>query len=137
MPCLRRAAWDFMEKEKPHFDLIVTNPCAVMGPMLQPSLNTSSEWILQYLDGSKEEISDSYVSVVDVRDVAKAHVRAFENENSQGRYMLSPFSEHWSTMVDILKELDIPDHSRSKLPTKVQKSGLFLVVLLLFAYRRV
>jgi len=31
-----RAAWFSMEHEKPSFDLMITNPDVIIGPMLQP-----------------------------------------------------------------------------------------------------
>ncbi len=44
-----KAAWDFV-KEK-GLDMVVINPSLVIGPVLQASKNTSSETILEFLDG--------------------------------------------------------------------------------------
>ncbi|KAL2629033.1 hypothetical protein R1flu_013719 [Riccia fluitans] len=44
-----KAAWDFV-KDK-HFDSVVINPAMVVGPFLQNSLNTSTEFILEMLNG--------------------------------------------------------------------------------------
>ena len=141
-----------MEEKKPHFDLVAVNPCLVIGPMVQPSvchlyrylklfsvvdgkfeqhnklcflpqLNTSSERLLQYLNGSKGKISDSYAPLVDVRDVAKGHITAAEKPQAHGRYLMNPYVEHWSKIVNILKGMDLPEVDKSKIPSQVEKSG--------------
>ena len=46
-----RAAWRFAEEHK--IDLVTINPAMVIGPLLQPTLNTSSEAVLKYVTGRK------------------------------------------------------------------------------------
>ena len=37
-----RAAWSFIERERPQFDLVAMNPFMIMGPSLGPGLNVSN-----------------------------------------------------------------------------------------------
>lgn len=64
------------------------NPTLVIGPMLQPRMNTSSQVILDFFNGKKHEVPKGHVSMVDVRDVALAHVRALERKEASGRYVV-------------------------------------------------
>ena len=66
------------------------NPCLIFGPMLQPSrVNTSSNAIAKLFaseDDKKERtIPNECKSIVDVRDVAEAHVRCVERERKKER----------------------------------------------------
>ncbi|KAF1959875.1 NAD(P)-binding protein [Byssothecium circinans] len=87
-----KAAWDFVEKEKPNFTLSTINPPLVFGPIIHAldsldNLNTSNQRILWAAQGKwKDEIAPTGVYVwVDVRDVAEAHVAAFEKPEAAGK----------------------------------------------------
>lgn len=88
-----RAAWDFIEKEKPNFDLATVNPPLVFGPVVHhlksaAAINTSNERIVALLQGKwKNEIPDTAGMVlwIDVRDVAAAHVKAAEKPDLGGK----------------------------------------------------
>ncbi|KAK4407417.1 Cinnamoyl-CoA reductase 1 [Sesamum angolense] len=97
-----QAAWKFA-KEK-GIDLIVINPSLVIGPILQPKLNTSSAVILSMLNGGETYLNRTY-GVVNVKDVANAHILAFENPSANGRYILAESVAHFSRIVEILREL--------------------------------
>lgn len=80
-----KAAWEFVEKEKPNFTLATINPPLVLGPIVHylnslSSLNTSNQRIRNIAFGSaKDEIPETGTFLwVDVRDLALAHVLAFE-----------------------------------------------------------
>ncbi|KAH9087714.1 hypothetical protein LEN26_019859 [Aphanomyces euteiches] len=60
----------------------------VLGPMLQPELNQSSLKVYDYVMGNTAEIPRAIKTVVDIRDVALAHIVAFENPQASGRYLL-------------------------------------------------
>ncbi|XP_020549363.1 tetraketide alpha-pyrone reductase 1-like isoform X1 [Sesamum indicum] len=78
-----KAAWRFAEENG--IDLVVMHPGLVLGPLLQPTLNWSSEAFLDMIKG--KEVFPVY-RFVDVRDVAYAHIMAFENPSASGRYCL-------------------------------------------------
>lgn len=96
------AAWKFV-KEK-GIDMVAINPSMVIGPLLQPTLNTSSAAILNLINGAK-----TYPNVVagwvDVKDVANAHISAFENPTANGRYCMVGRVAHFSEIVKILRQL--------------------------------
>lgn len=85
-----RAAWDFVQSERPSFDLVTVCPPLVLGPVVHhlaslDAINTSNERVVQLVQGKwKEGIPDTGAAIlwVDVRDVARAHVRALEAGDS-------------------------------------------------------
>jgi len=117
-----RAAWKFVEVNKPHFKLVVINPTLVIGPPLQPSLNTSSDFVVAYCNGSKKEIANSSMSFVDVRDVAIAHLLALEKEEAEGRYVCIGGVEHWREWTKHLRNA-LPEEKKHLVPTEVSKDA--------------
>jgi len=111
-----KAAWDYMATErKREYKLVVINPCLIVGPILQPVLNTSSEIIAGYLNGDKDTIPQSTMGLVDVRDVAEAHVKALENEEAEGRYLMIQRSAPWASTCEILRKET--EGKKYKIPT--------------------
>jgi dihydroflavonol-4-reductase len=110
-----RAAWAFMEREKPHFDLVVINPFLVIGPSLTPGLNTSNHIIVEALTGVFPAIMELTWGMVDVRDVALAHILALENPAAAGRYLCAAESITMRQLVETLKPLAKPG---DRLPTR-------------------
>ncbi|CAK4069828.1 unnamed protein product [Aphanomyces euteiches] len=98
-----RQAWEFVDSlPQPHFDLVTLCPTIVLGPMLQPELNQSSLKVYDYVMGNTAEIPRAIKTVVDIRDVALAHIVAFENPQASGRYLLvgaSPTEEQIAAAV--------------------------------------
>ncbi|KAG6412528.1 hypothetical protein SASPL_125207 [Salvia splendens] len=105
------AAWKFV-KEK-GIEMVAINPGMVIGPLLQPTLNESSANILNLINGA-ETYPNSTLAWVNVKDVAHAHILAFENPSASGRYCLVENVAHFSEIVKILREL----YPTYKLPEK-------------------
>lgn len=84
-----RAAWRFMEDEFTSFDLVALNPYMVIGPSLMPSLNPTNKIFVDLLNGTYPGIMNLSWGLVDVRDVAEAHILAMEQKNAKGRYILA------------------------------------------------
>ncbi|XP_035541105.1 cinnamoyl-CoA reductase 1-like isoform X2 [Juglans regia] len=112
------AAWKFAKENG--IDMVAMNPGWVIGPLLQPTLNTSVELVFKLVNGQ-----DRFPNVthrwVDVRDVATAHILAFENPSASGRYCLVGTVIHCSESVKILREL-FPDMN---LPEKCEDEKPF------------
>ncbi|GMN26268.1 hypothetical protein TIFTF001_001233 [Ficus carica] len=96
------AAWKFV-KEK-GIDMVTINPSMVIGPLLQPTLNTSAAAILNLINGAETFPNFSF-GWVNVKDVANAHVLAYEVPSASGRYCLVERVCHYSEVVRILRVL--------------------------------
>ncbi|XVF09705.1 hypothetical protein REPUB_Repub07fG0118300 [Reevesia pubescens] len=96
------AAWRFAKDNR--IDLVVINPGFVAGPLLQPALNTTSEIVLALTKGEHRFPMSTY-RFIDVRDVAYAHIQAFEIPSATGRYCLVERAVHFSEVLKTLSEL--------------------------------
>ncbi|KAL5711012.1 hypothetical protein ACHQM5_021512 [Ranunculus cassubicifolius] len=85
-------------------DLVIINPAATLGPLLQPTVNSSAQFILNLINGS-QTYKNITLGWVDVRDVGNAHILAFEAPSSEGRYIVMERVAHYSEIVKILHEL--------------------------------
>uniref|UniRef100_R7W8E2 Bifunctional dihydroflavonol 4-reductase/flavanone 4-reductase n=1 Tax=Aegilops tauschii TaxID=37682 RepID=R7W8E2_AEGTA len=54
-------------------ELIVVNPVLVLGPLLQPTVDASTEHVMKYLTGSAKTYVNAAQAYVHVKDVAEAH----------------------------------------------------------------
>ncbi|RMY67241.1 hypothetical protein D0863_07923 [Hortaea werneckii] len=87
-----RAAWEFLEKEKPNFSIATMCPPLVLGPIVHylnslDALNTSNQRVRDIMMGkAKEEIPPTGTFIwVDVRDLALCHVLAMEKEGAANK----------------------------------------------------
>ncbi|CAO2837307.1 unnamed protein product [Amaranthus hypochondriacus] len=96
------AAWKFV-KEK-GIDMVTINPAMVIGPLLQPTLNTSAAAIARLFNGAESYYNMTF-GWVNVKDVATAHILALEVPSASGRYCLVETVAHYSKIVKTLKEL--------------------------------
>lgn len=128
-----RAAWTFVERERPSFDLVAMNPFMIMGPSLGPGLNVSNKIVADLVNGVYPGILSMTWGIVDVRDVAHAHVRAAEVREAQGRYLLvqePPVSMR--TIVGWLREAGYGDGTR--LPSRALDNAFGNLLVKLNSY---
>ena len=101
-----QAVWDFAKKldESKRFELVVVNPAYVQGPLLSASSGEGSqEFCLRLLNNSLPALPDFSFAVVDVCDVAAAHIAAMENSSANGkRHILSNRSVHLKEFSEII-----------------------------------
>ncbi|KAM0997207.1 hypothetical protein TB1_006516 [Malus domestica] len=76
----------------------------VIGPLLQPILNTSVAAVLNVINGAGT-FRNASSGWINVNDVANAHIQAFERPTTSGRYCLVERVAHFSEVVRILCEL--------------------------------
>jgi nucleoside-diphosphate-sugar epimerase len=85
-----RAAWQ-AAKEQDRWSMVAVNPGLVLGPSFTPASDSGSLFLM-------DELMRGYFfygapnfsfTVVDVRDLATAHVNAAEKESAAGRYILA------------------------------------------------
>lgn len=114
-----RAAWDFMEHEKPGFELVVINPFIVIGPAHIDAINTSNRILVDMMTGQYPAIMALEWGFVDVRDVASAHVAAMAPGVPAGRYICASGNMNMAGIVDLMRRRG---HSQAKLP-KLKLTG--------------
>jgi NADPH-dependent methylglyoxal reductase len=115
-----KAAWDYVEQTKPHYLFNTVNPPYVFGPQafdadIKETLNTSSEVINLALKlKPDDEIPGQAGPFIDVRDVAKAHLVAFENkEAAHKRLVLASGRFVFQDVLDIIHK-DFPEKAKAK-----------------------
>ncbi|KAI4332122.1 hypothetical protein L6164_017057 [Bauhinia variegata] len=106
------AAWEFIKQN--NIDMVAVKPAMVIGrPLLQPTLNTTAGLVLNLIDAA-QTFPNSTFGWVNVKDVANAHILAFEIPSASGRYLLVERVAHSSEIVRILYELyptlQLPDN---------------------------
>ncbi|KAL2259230.1 hypothetical protein VTK26DRAFT_7166 [Humicola hyalothermophila] len=84
-----REAWKIAEAQS-RWDLVVLNPGGVLGPSLSPASDSGSLSLFgQLLKGNMIiGVPDLSLPLVDVRDVAIAHLKASEKAEAKGRYII-------------------------------------------------
>ncbi|XP_061359634.1 phenylacetaldehyde reductase-like isoform X2 [Gastrolobium bilobum] len=95
------AAWKFVNENS--IDMVTINPSMVAGPLLQPEVNESVEPILNLINGS--QFPNKCFGFVNVKDVANAHIQAYEIASAGGRYLLVERVVHYSELARILRNL--------------------------------
>ena len=99
------AAWEFMEMENPDFSLTVINPVLVMGPSLSKDVGTSNSLVKNMINGSVPGTPKIHIGIVDVRDVASAHILAMESSSADGERIIVSEKELWvHEVAAILRE---------------------------------
>jgi dihydroflavonol-4-reductase len=96
-----KAAWEVMSGS--NTDLVAINPSLVFGPLLDDRPGTSANLIRMMLNGRMPAVPDIAFGVVDVRDVAAAHVAALTHPEAPGRRFI--VSAGSLSLRDIAKEL--------------------------------
>lgn len=82
-------------------NLVSILPCTIIGPNFMT--HTPSTFLFQKIaDGKLPIIPPAEMSFVDVRDVAAAHILAYENKQAKGRYIVS---EGNYKLVDIIAKI--------------------------------
>jgi nucleoside-diphosphate-sugar epimerase len=85
-----RAAWNFVAEEGNSMELATLLPVAVMGSVLGSDVSGSNHLLKTMLDGGMPGFPHLYIPVVDVRDVARAHLLAMTEPAATGqRFLLS------------------------------------------------
>jgi len=118
-------AWKIAQQQK-RWDLVVINPIFILGPGIGPSTTSESFNLIRQMGSGvmKAGIPDIGVGVVDVRDVAEAHLRAAFLPNAQGRNIISG---HNTSLLGIARAL-LPKYQTYPLPRKTLPKWLVWLV---------
>jgi nucleoside-diphosphate-sugar epimerase len=101
-----REAWSIQEgaDAAERFELVTINPTVVIGPALSKAHATGSLLvILKLINGGMPAYPRMSISLVDVRDVADAHVNALETPSASGRHLLFCRSMWMGEMADLIR----------------------------------
>ena len=115
-----RKGWEIAGKQK-QWDLVTINPAFIMGPSLtQRTDSTSIQTMIQLGNGTfKMGAPDFYFGFVDVRDVARAHIKAGIKKEASGRHILCKKSGSFLDLARLLsKHFDAKKYKfpKKKLP---------------------
>ena len=107
--------------------MVTINPCIVFGPPLSKRhLRGSVSFIMTLLRREIPFVIPMHVSIVDVRDVAEAHVRALTMGEDAGRYLVVSGQMWFKEIARALKS----SHPNLRIPTLQIPYSLSLVVSL-------
>ena len=105
--------------------MVTINPCVVLGPPLSKRhLNGSPSFLMMLLRREIPFVIPMHISIVDVRDVAEAHVRAMTRGDNAGRYLVVSGQMWWK---DISKAIRAENPSL-RVPTRQIPYFLSLIV---------
>ncbi len=119
-----REAWKLASAQQ-RWSLVTINPGFVLGPALSSRGDaTSTDLIAQMLDGrAKSGVPDLSLAVVDVRDVALAHLRALTR--SEGRHLVAAQVASLPMLAAMLRE---SFGTRFPIPTSTVPKALLYAV---------
>lgn len=121
--CAERAAWGYVKKN-PSIELVVINPCLVIGPSYSKEVNPSNKIVIGMITGDFAGIMSLGWAFVDVRDVARAHILAMASKNikfdyssveNYPRFVCSSETVNMKDLIATLGKL-FPEY-KAKLPT--------------------
>ena len=122
-----RAAW--AAAKGGDMELTVVNPGAVFGPSLGAKLDGQSVTMMAAMIGGKMPmIPDMSMGMVDVRDVARLHVKAMTADGAAGKRFIAASAEpiEMATVASVLREAGYTKVSSRKAPTVLLKIiGMF------------
>lgn len=121
-----RKAWEIADSQD-RWDLVTINPSAILGPTLNTgTLSESVNMMLMLGDGQlKMGAPRMGIGVVDVRDVAKAHLLAGFTPSAQGRYITSG---HNTDLVELGQVLAPKYGKQFPLPKRALPKWLLMIV---------
>lgn len=96
-----RAAWEAVDGTRT--ELTTINPSLVFGPLLDRTMGTSVQLIAMMMSGRLPVLPDVTFGIVDVRDVAAAHVAALTASKAAGRRLVVSAEER--SLLDIARQV--------------------------------
>jgi dihydroflavonol-4-reductase len=127
-----RTAWDFVDQQSVDYDVVVINPFLVVGPSHGKSLNPSNQVFVDMLSGTYPGIMKMSWGLVDVRDVAAAHMLAMQNPKARGRNLCANETMSMREIVGFMRQEGFgKDH---KVPTMGMDHALGTMIVKLSSY---
>lgn len=100
-----RKAWEIHDKQS-RWDLVTINPSLVMGPSLTKQTQSTSIDVMRDLGSGRQATGVPHLEfgLVDVRDVARAHILAGLTPGAEGRHIVNAETGSLLSMAKMLKE---------------------------------
>lgn len=115
-----RAAWDFVAGDGAGLELVTLCPVAVMGPVMGRDISGANHIVQNMLTGAMPVAPNLHIPIVDVRDVAAAHVAALGTPQAAWQRFLIASGEPAIAMRHIAATLrEALGDRASKAPTRV------------------
>ena len=118
-----KTAWDYLNSFSSHpFKFTSINPGLVFGPPIaNKTKSTSVNLINKMIEGEFPALPNIFFSIVDVRDVAKLHVKSLNNNNSDNKRIIASASEsiHFLEISKILRNLGYKKSPLNSVPNKL------------------
>lgn len=124
-----KAAWDTATQEGFRHRLATVNPGLVLGPALDDDIGASLDVIRLFLKGSYPAMPPVSFPIVDVRDVAELHIRAFETPDAAGRRLIAAADTLSMQQIGAILRDAFPKRTR-KIPARVLPAGLVRLLAL-------
>ncbi|CAH1782169.1 unnamed protein product, partial [Owenia fusiformis] len=92
-----KAAWDFLKElpEEERFEIATIQPGYVLGPIIHGSMCTSMEVPKKLLERAMPGLPKLNFNIVDVRDVAEAHIKAMTAPEAAGKRHIAVTHNMW------------------------------------------
>lgn len=122
-----KKAWEMSENQS-QWDLVVMNPSFVMGPSLNPNYSTSeSTNVFKMLGNGEMKMGAPKmgVGVIDVRDLATAHLKGAFSQKASGRHIISA---HNTDYLEMSKSLLPKYGAEFPIPKKPLPKWLLMMV---------
>ncbi len=128
-----KASREWVADNAPDMEFCSINPVAVLGPVANDDVSTSIELVLKLMTGEIPALPQVGFGIVDVRDVAKAHVTALDAPAEKVKGERFALSDRFLWMRDIAEILRVrvPAYAgkvpRRTLPNIMVKAGAAFV----------
>jgi len=113
-----KAAFNFVANKNPHFDIVTLAPPFVHGPTEQHvdklcNLSETPRDLYEYVSGVREIEFPLPDVLVDVRDIADAHLLAYERSEPNQRYLIASENFNWQEVLDLTHKF-FPNQTKAK-----------------------
>jgi len=121
-----KAAWEFVRNQAgDSLSMTTINPGMVFGPLLNNNIEgVSANLIVNMIKGKFPALPEIFFTVVDVRDVAKFHVKALKKDETNNKRIIATSKDGvaFLEISKILKELGYSKCPSNLIPNKVINS---------------
>ena len=125
-----QTALERMDQSQGALRICIFNPSMIAGPAFQPEPVASLRAFQAIINKQRfaERIPNGSMSMIDVRDLARLHIAAMQNESSHGRYFGVRQSWHWQDILQSVKaavpSYELPPFPDDEVPARATQFDL-------------